>query len=56
MSTYLDRAKKKVKSFKIQNFDQTYKKWIILTRPVGVRYSGYLTNNANEVLDPVDQV
>ena len=38
-STYLDRAKKKVKSLKIKNFDQTSEKRTILTRPVGVRYS-----------------
>ena len=27
MSAYLDRAKKKVKSLKIENFDQTSEKW-----------------------------
>ena len=39
MSTYLDRAKKKVKSLKIENVDQTSEKRTILTRPVGVHYT-----------------
>ena len=39
MSKYLDRAKKKVKSLQIENFDQTSEKRAILIRPVGVRYS-----------------
>ena len=45
MSTYFERAKKEVKSLKIENFDQTSEKWTppnsgqFLTRPVGVHYS-----------------
>ena len=37
-STYFDRAKKEVKSLKIENFDQTSEN-LHFTRPVAIRYS-----------------